>query len=262
MGIRRIGHAGTLDPLATGLLVVAVGPATRFLQYLSLEPKVYEVEATFGSRSTTFDAEGEIEPVAIPPADLQARIEEEIPSFLGAIQQIPPVFSAVKVNGVPLYKRARRGEAVSPSPRSVHVAEIEVLRATGPIASLRIVCSGGTYVRSLVNDLGAKVGCGAYVSALRRTHAGGFTVEAAVLPDDVNPANLLPLAEALRPMPLHVLSEEDCAAALVGRSFAFEVPASSCKVSLSDSSGRFVGVARVESGTAHPECILPQEARS
>ncbi len=262
LGIRRVGHAGTLDPLATGLLVVAVGPATRFLQYLSLEPKVYEVEATFGATSTTFDAEGEIEPLGRPPEDLKARIESEIPSFLGVIQQVPPAFSAVKVKGVPLYKRARRGEAVRPSARTVHVAEIETLRAEGPSASLRIVCSGGTYVRSLVNDLGAKVGCGAYVSALRRTRAGSFTVEEAVLPEGAKAENLLPLAEALRPMPHFVLSDENRAAALVGRPFSFDAPDSANKVALSDSANRFVGVARVDCGWAHPECILPQEVHS
>src|SRR5579871_5087584 len=191
---KRVGHAGTLDPLATGLLVVAVGPATRFLQYLPLEPKEYDAEITFGKSTTTFDREGDITSEAAVPADLDDVIQAVLPSFLGLIQQTPPMFSAVKIGGKALYKYARAGEEVLREPRNVHIGEFQILNVQDDKIRARIVCSGGTYIRTLAHDLGQAVGCGAYLSDLNRTRVGRFDLSQAVPLKEASPAHLLPLA--------------------------------------------------------------------
>ena len=137
LGTRRVGHAGSLDPMATGVLVVAVGPATRFLQYLPLEPKEYEATIAFGTETDTQDAEGSVLATAPVPSDLDRRVEELLPEFLGPIEQLPPMFSAVKRAGKPLYAYARKGEEVDRTPRTVYVDVFEPLGD----GRYRIVCS-------------------------------------------------------------------------------------------------------------------------
>src|SRR5476649_403009 len=153
-GTRRVGHAGTLDPLGTGLLVVAVGPATRFLQYLPLEPKVYIAEVAFGHSTPTYDAEGELSEARPVPENLAEAIDSKLPAFRGLIQQLPPMYSAIKVGGKPLYKFAREGKEQVRESRTVHIDTFEILSIEGDKATARISCSGGTYIRSLANDLG------------------------------------------------------------------------------------------------------------
>jgi len=204
LGVRRVGHMGTLDPLATGLLIVGVGEATKLAPFLSDLDKVYECTARLGGRSTTYDAMGTIEEVAgadvLPSAD---EIERTLADFRGEIEQLPPPFSAVKVRGRPMYDYARKGEAVERRPRRVRVHQIEIVRYEPPHLDLRMRVGSGTYVRSIVHDLGERLGVGAYVSRLRRTAVGPFDVERAVrvAPDGAigeDPASrLIPLAEAL-----------------------------------------------------------------
>ena len=184
---KRVGHAGTLDPLATGLLVVAIGPATRFLQYLPLEPKEYVAEITFGKTTTTYDREGEIVSEHPFPADLRGSIEQVLPSFLGLIQQVPPMYSAVKVAGKALYKYARAGNEIERESRSVHIGAFEIEEIADSLLRARIVCSGGTYIRTLAHDLGNAVGCGAHLSGLRRTKVGRFTIDRAIPLDEIAP---------------------------------------------------------------------------
>lgn len=180
LAIRRVGHMGTLDPLATGLLLVGVGEGTKLTPFLSDLDKTYECVARLGARSTTYDAMGEIENVADPARlDVEA-IERALVRFRGTIEQVPPPFSAVKVGGLPLYKYARRGMTAELKPRRVRVHQIELLTWEPPDLQLRLHVSSGTYVRSLVHDLGDHLGVGGYVAQLRRTAVGPFSVAEAV----------------------------------------------------------------------------------
>lgn len=257
-GTRRVGHAGTLDPLGTGLLVVAVGPATRFLMYLDLEPKVYELEATFGQSSDTQDAEGELSDPRPVPGDLAAQLAEAIPGFQGLIEQIPPMYSAVKIKGQPLYKYARKGEEVEREPRTVHIGAIEVLSAEDCKVRMRVECSGGTYVRTLVHDIGAEIGCGAFLSSLRRTRCGSFTLAEAASIEAVGSDDLIPLAEALKSMAMLDLNDRQAAAIRQGQKIGV-VPIPDADVLALRYRGEVIGIARRIGNQLQPECVLPIE---
>lgn len=188
-GVRRIGHAGTLDPMATGLLVVAVGPATRLLQFLAGHDKTYEGEMTLGAASSTYDALGEI--AATPSAAFPGpkALRQAAQAFVGEIEQVPPAHSAIKVGGRKAYDLARRGETVALKPRRIRIDRFSITRYDAAIGealpTVRFECdvSTGTYIRSLAHDLGQRLGCGAYLSALRRTRVGNFHVDQAAAPD-------------------------------------------------------------------------------
>lgn len=259
VGTRRVGHAGTLDPMGTGLLVVAVGPATRFLQYLDLEPKEYTGEIVFGRESTTQDADGELSGPKPVPSDLEGALLGVLSQFLGLIRQTPPAYSAVKVAGKPLYKYARAGFEVERPPRTVHVGEIEFLEAGADRVRFKIECSGGTYVRTLAHDLGQALGCGAYLNELRRTRAGRFHVRQAISMDDISDDRVMPLADALAPMPSVALSPLEEAAIRQGRRIPIEGLAESTLVSVRDPEGLVFGIARVIGNQLQPECVLPIE---
>jgi tRNA pseudouridine55 synthase len=182
-GIRRVGHAGTLDPLAVGVLVVCVGRlATRVAEYLMDQPKTYRMEASLGVTTDTFDAEGEV--VSEQPVDVSRdAVEQALERFRGPIQQIPPMYSAVKHAGNPLYRLARRGVEVERKPRNVEVYRLQLVVWEPPRCTLEVSCSAGTYVRALVHDLGHVLGCGAYVAALARLASGSFRLEDAITMD-------------------------------------------------------------------------------
>ncbi len=170
LNAEKAGHTGSLDPLATGVLPLCFGEATKFSQYLLDADKGYSTVAQLGVTTTTGDAEGEVlerRAVAVDEAALQAAL----PAFRGQIEQIPPMYSALKRDGQPLYKLARAGEVVEREPRSVTIARLELLALQEDRATLEVACSKGTYVRTLVEDLGALLGCGAHVAELRRTQA-------------------------------------------------------------------------------------------
>lgn len=188
MGIDRIGHTGTLDPLASGVLALVLGKATRLASLLTASEKEYVARVRFGATSATYDAEpGAVQPGAGPaPATIEP-IAAALPAFVGTYLQQPPPFSAKKVGGVPAYKLARKNKPVEIKPAQVTVHELEALDYAGGVASLRLVCSSGFYVRSLAHDLGERLGCGAYLDGLVRTRAGEFRLEDAVpLADIVN----------------------------------------------------------------------------
>lgn len=259
-GTKRVGHAGTLDPMATGLLVVAVGSATRFLQYLPLEPKEYVGEITFGQTSSTYDAEGELSaPVAVP-VDLVAQLRSLTSKFTGLIEQTPPMYSAVKVAGKPLYAYARQGQDAERKSRTVHVETIEFESVSTTVVQTRIVCSGGTYVRTIADDLGRAIGVGAFLSGLRRIRAGEFTVEEAVSLDEASLTNLRTLADALPPMPLVSLNETQAFAIRQGRRLGWANPPAGRLAGLLDPGGSVLGVARIEGEELQPECVIPLEA--
>jgi len=257
---RRVGHAGTLDPLATGVLVVAVGPATRFLQYLPLEPKEYVGTIAFGACTTTLDREGEIVWQCPLPDNLNELLTATLPRFQGLIEQVPPMFSAIKKDGKPLYELARMGKQVERRPRRVHVETFEITSLRLPEAEFRVVCSGGTYVRTLANDLGKAVGCGAHLSSLKRTRVGRFLLESAVPLEEAGPADLIPLAEALRPMTMVRLDPSQVDDARMGRSLECDGALSNGQLAGLLSGDTAIGVARCRNGRLHPECVIPAEA--
>ncbi|MBI2496808.1 MAG: tRNA pseudouridine(55) synthase TruB [Opitutae bacterium] len=174
--MKKIGHAGTLDPMATGLLVMLVGKATRISQYLMSVDKVYEGEATLGVVTDSQDAEGEVMETRPVPELAEAAVRAAMQTFLGDQYQTPPMHSAIKIGGVPLYKLARKGEEVEREPRFIRIAAFELLAFAPPRLTFRLDCTKGTYVRTVASDLGQKLGCGAHLSALRRTGSGRFTI--------------------------------------------------------------------------------------
>lgn len=227
LGTKKVGHAGTLDPDATGLLVVGVGRATRFLSFAEAAPKRYVAVARFGITTSTQDASGEV--VEELPANLsRSEVEAALEHFRGTIAQIPPMVSAVKVGGERLYKKARRGEEVERAAREVSIFSLQLVdfaAATAespPEATFEVECSKGTYVRTLVHDLGQKIGCGAHLANLRRTAVGGFTEAAAVPLDDAGPGDLLPLLSLLGGVAK--VEIDDAARALVSNGRALAAP--------------------------------------
>lgn len=257
-GTKRVGHAGTLDPLGTGLLVIAVGPATRFLQYLSLEPKVYEVVANFGRESNTQDAEGELSEERPIPEDLEKALCETLPDFTGLVEQMPPMYSAVKIKGKALYHYARKGEEVEREKRSVHIDEIVLHEVVPPNAKMRVSCSGGTYIRTLIHDVGQRLGCGGYLSALARTECGVFRLADAVPPEHAETSHLIPLEVALHPMPIVELNENQALAIRQGQRIGMPRPPGSRLCALKHGGG-VIGVACVAGNQLQPECVLPIE---
>ena len=178
--MKRVGHAGTLDPSATGLLILLIGRATKVSQYLMSLDKVYEGTLKLGEETDTHDVEGSVVATCEVPELDTSQITEFLQKFSGDQYQIPPMFSAKKVGGVPLYKLARRGKTVEREPRFIRVSSIELLDFSSPMVSFRIHCSKGTYVRTMVHDLGQKIGCGAYLMVLRRTEIERFRLSAGI----------------------------------------------------------------------------------
>ncbi|MCA9958378.1 MAG: tRNA pseudouridine(55) synthase TruB [Anaerolineales bacterium] len=189
-GTRRVGHAGTLDPLATGVLLVCVGRATRLSEYLLGQSKTYVATIRLGQTTNTYDAEGEV--VAERPFShlTLSAITAALEQFRGPIQQLPPMYSAVKKNGQPLYKLARQGVEVERPLREVTIYQLDVQQWQPPDLQLVLTCSSGTYVRSLAHDLGEVLGCGGHITALRRTQVGVFSVADAVPLDNLTAETL------------------------------------------------------------------------
>jgi tRNA pseudouridine55 synthase len=183
--MKRIGHAGTLDPMATGLLVILVGKATRISQYLMSVDKVYSGTIKLGEVTNTQDAEGEVLETRPVPVLSEADIKKALQSFIGDQYQLPPMFSAIKIDGVPLYKRARDGEEVEREPRFIRVSSYELTRWESPELDFTVHCTKGTYVRTLAHDLGQRLGCGAHLKSLRRISSGALTLEKALTLDQI-----------------------------------------------------------------------------
>ena len=181
--MKRIGHAGTLDPMATGLLVILVGKATKASQYIMSLDKKYEGNIFLGKSTDTQDAEGKVLEEKPVPELSEEKLVELMNEFKGDQYQTPPMFSAKKINGQPLYKLARKGKTIEREARVVHIANFKISEMGLPEFGFMVSCSKGTYVRTLANDLGDKIGCGAHLSALRRTEIGKFSVANSVTTD-------------------------------------------------------------------------------
>lgn len=183
--IKKIGHAGTLDPLATGLLIVCTGRFTKKINEFMAQEKEYTGSITLGAVTPTYDLESQPE----QPKDFSfvttALLQQTAQKFTGDIEQLPPMFSAIKKDGVALYELARRGETTELKPRPIHIASFEITNTELPVVHFKVVCSTGTYIRSLANDFGAALGCGGYLSSLCRTRIGEFRIEDAVSVEEI-----------------------------------------------------------------------------
>lgn len=251
LGIRKVGHAGTLDPMATGLLLMGVGRATRLLRFLGDLPKIYEGTGLLGVETTTLDSEGEEvgrSPVNVSGETLRAALAP----FVGDIEQVPPAYSAVKVGGRKLYEAARRGQEVEAPPRKVHVDAFDLLRLESPRFDFRVRCSAGTYVRSLVADVGRVLGCGAHLVALRRTAIGPYRVADASSPEAPGP--LLPLERAVEHLEALGLTEDEARAATHGSVLGPAGIAGPYRVIGPD--GHLIGIYSDRGAKAVPEVIL------
>ena len=183
--IKKVGHCGTLDPNATGLLIIVLGRGTKLSEKLMGDDKVYEGTIKFGETTDSYDCDGELTAsLPVPPMTLD-QLNEEAAKFVGDLMQIPPMVSAIKVKGVPLYKMARKGIEIVREPRLVHIYNFRFTGYELPLGAFKIACTKGTYVRSIAHDLGQKLGCGAHLVALRRSVSGKFDVANATKFDDV-----------------------------------------------------------------------------
>ena len=267
--MRRIGHTGTLDPGATGLLVLCLGAATRLSEQFTGQTKVYEGTMRFGITTESYDLDGAVvSEHGVPALDLAA-IQERCNAFVGDIQQVPPMVSAVKVGGERLYKKARKGQTVERAPRSIHVGAFDVLSYEAPDAKVRIACSSGTYVRSLCHDVGQALGCGAVLASLRRLAVGHHHVDdAAPLASFTDPESvdkrLLPMGEALD-LPVAVLDGAALAALANGQPIRNRDLLEGCPITegwlqLKDESGELLALGVVEStgleSFVHPKRVF------
>jgi len=198
--MKKIGHAGTLDPMATGLLIVLLGRATRVSQFLISLDKEYEGTIELGKTTDSQDADGQVMETRPVPALTEDDVRAAMKGFLGDQYQMPPMFSAIKIGGVPLYKKARKGEDVEREPRFIRVSSWDMLRFASPNIDFRLRCSKGTYVRTLAHDLGGKLGCGAHLSALRRTATDRFNVAQALTLEEIEKLSIPEIEAKLIPV--------------------------------------------------------------
>jgi tRNA pseudouridine55 synthase len=251
LGTRKVGHAGTLDPLATGLLLIGVGRATRLLRFLGVLPKVYEGTGLLGEETTTLDAQGEV--VRRSPVDVtDQQLRNATALFVGDIEQVPPAYSAVKVGGQKLYEAARKGQSLEATPRRVHVDAFDLLSFESPRFHFQVRCTSGTYVRSLVADVGLDLGCGAHLMALRRTAIGPYRVEDA-MPAEA-PGPLMPLDRVVDHLEAVDLTEDEARVAAHGSILGPAGISGPYRVRGPD--GRLIGIYSDRGSKAVPEVIL------
>ena len=219
LGQKSVGHTGSLDPLASGLLVMCLGRATKISKYITHADKTYEAKITLGQRSKTFDAEGIDENES--PEDVSAISEDTIKTalepFVGKTNQTVPIYSAVKVDGKTLYKSARKGEDVLPPTREIVISKISLLSYEAPTLRILIDCESGVYIRSLANDIGEKLGCGAYLSGLRRTRVGSYSVTDALTLEEIKEPEAL---ESIRSKTISISDSLKMPSIVVSESFA------------------------------------------
>ncbi len=197
--MKQIGHAGTLDPLATGLLILMVGMATKTSQYLVLDNKTYQGTIKLGEVSNTFDSEGTITIGSDPSHLTELEIISAAQTLTGKQMQLPPMFSAVKINGMPLYLAARAGEVVEREPREITVYQFQILKTNIPVIEFEISCSKGTYIRTLANQIGEILKCGSYLTSLHRTQSGDFNIQQATTAEKIDAMTEEEIASLLLP---------------------------------------------------------------
>ena len=247
---KRIGHGGTLDPMATGVLPVFVGRGTRAVEFFEHAEKCYETVLRFGITTDTEDITGTVleeKPVSVTRQQLEAALEQ----FRGDIQQIPPMYSALKINGQKLCDLARKGKQVERTPRTITIMALTLLEFTGNTARLRVACSKGTYIRTLCKDIGQALGCGGCMESLRRVQAGAYTIDEAIplsqLVESDDPERYLrPVDTMFVQYPAVTLTEKQALRCRNGNSFSITLPDGTYRAY--DEAGAFLMLAKVESG--------------
>lgn len=267
-GTRRVGHLGTLDPVATGVLPLIIGRATRLAQFYLRSDKVYDAIVRFGYATDTYDSEGRpTAPITEPELDPE-RLEREISRLRGVIQQLPPPISAKKVGGVPAYRLVRKNVAVDLKPVQVTIYSIELAGVDGPEARILVHCSAGTYLRTVAHDLGAALGCGAHLKTLKRTASGEFTIEQArtiaqleeLAAQDRLREALIPMARLLPEFPCEVVDSVTAGHIRHGRDFRvspFQVRQGSRYVKALSQDGDLIAIGEVRlPNLYHPMLVL------
>jgi tRNA pseudouridine55 synthase len=251
---KRVGHAGTLDPAASGVLPICIGHGTRVAEYLSESGKAYRAEIRFGIVTDTYDVEGSILRTSDTSELSLTHIEELLPQFMGAQMQMPPLYSAIKLQGQPAYKRMRAGEEITLEARPIEIYALHIVAWQAPLLTLDIECSKGTYIRSLAYDLGEQLGCGAHLAGLIRTRSGPFTLEksssleqlADIIEQGTLPTHIFPADYAIQQYPALHLDEETSMRVLHGNTFHADMPALQPESDLAriyDSKGYFLAIA-------------------
>ncbi|MFO0955849.1 MAG: tRNA pseudouridine(55) synthase TruB [Isosphaeraceae bacterium] len=262
----KAGHAGTLDPLATGVLVVALGAATRLVSYVQAQAKTYRAVVRLGATSSSDDADGAITETPNPPIPTRQAVIAALQSQVGTILQQPPIVSALKVEGRRAYDLARKGEAIDLAPRPVRIDRIECLAYEWPILNIEVDCGSGTYIRSIARDVGQALGCGGLIERLERTRIGPFRIEEAadprmITPDSL-PALLQPMARALQDFPTCRLDPEQAKRVSRGQSLAIDRleggPLEPGEVGLLGADGELIAIGEVSPGreTIQPRKVL------
>jgi tRNA pseudouridine55 synthase len=259
----RLGHTGTLDPLATGVLVLCVGAATRLTEYVQRMHKTYDAGILLGVRSDTDDADGNVQPVAGVTPPTRAQVEAALLPFLGRIAQVPPAHSAAKVAGRRAYDLARQGETVDLRPREIEIDRIDIQEYEYPCLRIEVHCGKGTYIRSLARDLGKSLGCGALIEMLRRTSVGCFTTDQAVALDSDSAevhARLMPLGSAVYGLPHTALGAECLVQLRQGKMVPLPAPLdhAATEVAVFDENGNLAAVAEMrDGGFLQPVKVFP-----
>lgn len=267
----KAGHTGNLDPLASGMLPLCFGEATKISAFLLDADKHYMGICKLGVRTTTADCEGEIIEERPVPELTESQIEAVLEKFRGEIQQIPPMYSALKQNGVPLYKLAREGKVVEREPRTVQIYQLELVSFNGDELELSVSCSKGTYIRTLVEDIGEILGCGAHLIQLRRTKVGPFEEAGMVTMEQIKAAAeegthtlddfLLPMEDALKSWPDIILTENSLFYVQQGQPVQVPQAPAEGLVRLFSQSGKFIGVGQVlDDGRVGPKRLMQQKS--
>jgi tRNA pseudouridine55 synthase len=259
--VKKAGHAGTLDPIATGVLIVCLNEATKVTAYLSDLDKEYVFTAKLGESTDTYDTEGKVTKTVTDFQVTQEEIERVLRNYIGDIEQIPPMYSAIKMDGQPLYKLARKGIEVERKPRKVTIHAIEVLSFESPFVRIKVACTKGTYVRSLCHDMGEALGTGAHITELVRTKIGAFRIEDSATIDELPPktSSILSLDDALSHLPEITLHGNDLRKALNGNSVAVflkEPIAGPALVRLKEPSGKLLGMGNIFKGIVKVERLF------
>jgi tRNA pseudouridine55 synthase len=259
----RLGHTGTLDPLATGVLVLCVGVATRLTEYVQRMRKTYEAGILLGVRSDTDDADGNVTPVpgVMPPS--REQVELALLAFVGRIAQVPPAYSAAKVTGRRAYALARRGQPIDLPPREIEIDRIDIQEYAYPHLRIQVRCGKGTYIRALARDLGQVLGCGAMIETLRRTSVGCFSIEQAVSLDADSAevlTRILPLGSAVDGLPRIVLGTEDLIRIRQGKTVLLpaRLDDGDSEIAVFDENGNLAAVAEArDGGLLQPVKVFP-----
>ncbi|MBU3577815.1 tRNA pseudouridine(55) synthase TruB [Polynucleobacter sp. UK-Kesae-W10] len=268
----KAGHTGTLDPMATGLLPICLGEATKYSQDLLEADKTYVAQVKFGSRTDTGDAEGlTIEELPLPNFEnadaIQKALDALLPKFTGAIAQVPPMYSALKRDGKPLYEYARAGVELERTPREISIHKIRWTNIQWPEATLEVTCSKGTYIRVLAEDLGNALGCGAHLVGLRRTEVGHLTLEQSFTLDSIqkglldSSSYILPVDALLQTLPHLTVDEQQAKRLEMGQRVPLNLPSIEALVRIYRATAaphNFIGTADWRSGVLHPKRLISQ----